>query len=197
MREYDATTAAWLASGQHVIARSLVWISARNRDTLATETIGFWTGDDHREFTINGSLRTYFGAGAALDVPAFVYQTGLDVRMHTISLAGVAPEVEQAIRGYEPRLAPVEVHRALFSPDTMNLVAEPHRVFRGTIDEISYPTPEIGGDAVVSVSVASASRTLTRTLTLMKSDNAQRLRGGDRFRRYADVSGAVEVKWGS
>jgi hypothetical protein len=49
---------------------------------------------------------------------------------------------------------------------------------------------------VAEVTVASQTRDLTRGLRLKKSDESHQLRSGDRFRRYADVSGKVKVWWG-
>ena len=44
--------------------------------------------------------------------------------------------------------------------------------------------------------MASQTRDLTRGLALKKSDESQKLRAGDRFRRYADVSGVPKTWWG-
>ena len=38
-------------------AHVLLWFQAKNRTTRAPETLGFWTGDDHREFLIGGEIR--------------------------------------------------------------------------------------------------------------------------------------------
>lgn len=197
MRSYDANTAAYLAGETAIVAHVLIWIVAKNRGTGAAESIGFWTGDDHQAFTIGGVARTYYGAGDVLEVPAMIYEAGLSVRMHTFGLASLAPEVAQALRGYEPRLASVEVHRALFHTSSGALVAEPHRVLAGWIDEAEINTPEIGGQGGATITVASSARGLTRTLPICKSDVQQQLRSGDRFRRYVDVSGSVDVFWGS
>lgn len=197
MRSYDANTAAYLAGETAIVSHVLIWIAAKNRSTGATESIGFWSGDDHQDFTINGQTRTYYGAGDVLDVPPITYEAGLTVRMHTFGLASLAPEVAMLLRGYEPRLAPVEVHRVLFYSSTGAQAADPHRVLAGWIDEAQIDTPAIGGTGGATITVASSARGLTRTLPICKSDAQLQLRSGDRFRRYADVSGAVDVFWGS
>lgn len=196
MRTYDSATATHLASATGIMARLLIWIRAKDRGTGAEATLGLWNGDDHQDFTIGGVTRTYFGAGGLLGIEPIVYSTGVQVRMHRVSLSPLAPEVAQVIRGYEPRLAPVEIHRALFDPATLALVAEPHRVFKGWIDDVTITTPQLGGEASCDVTLASAARALTRTLPLKKSDESQKRRSGDRFRRYADISAAVDVFWG-
>lgn len=197
MRNFDSNTAAYLAGETAIVAHVLIWILARNRDTGAQESIGFWTGDDHQEFVVDGQSRSYFGAGDVLEVPPITSEAGLQVRMHSFGLASLAPEVAMALRGYEPRLAAVEVHRALFYSSTGAQAANPHRVLTGWIDEAQITTPAIGGQGSATITVASSARALTRTLPICKSDAQQRLRAGDRFRRYVDVSGSVDVVWGS
>ncbi len=196
MRTYDGATAAYFATQANICARALVWMSAKNRSTGAVEVMGFWNGDDHQQFTIGGVTRLYYGAGSLLQVPPMIYQSGLVVRTHMIEIGQLTPEGAQAIRGYDARLAPIEVHRALFDPLTMVLAAEPHRVFLGQVDQVSITTPEIGGQARCSIAMTTSARSLTKTITQMKSDETQRRRSNDRFRRHIAVSGTVEVVWG-
>lgn len=195
MRQYSIdTAAAFAATG--LVARTLFWVRARDRATNAEEALGLWTGDDHQEFTIGGVERTYYGAGGVVAIDPIVMTSGLTVRSQRAEFSPLAPEVMEMVRTYEPRFAPVEIHRALFDPDTMNLVDEPHRVFRGWIDGIRVDTPAVGGSGRIELSLVSTARALTRTLAAKKSDETQRRRSNDRFRRYADVSGSVDVWWG-
>lgn len=196
MRSYSSPELAYLTSRNGFVARGLLWVQARNRSTGAVETMGLWTGEEDREFTIGGSTRTYHGAGGLLGLDQIVMQTGLTVRMQRVSLAPIATEVAQLLRGYDAGLAPAEIHRALFDPMTGDLVAEPKRLWKGVIDTAPIHTGEIGGQSTVDVALASAARALTKGLTLTKSDAVQSLRGGDRFRRYQDVTGKVSVVWG-
>ena len=196
MRSFDTATSTHIGATTGFYARVLIWIVAKDRTTGTPTPLGLWNGDDALSFTIGGVARTYYGAGALLSVEPMVYGSGTLVRTTRANLSPIAPEVAQVIRGYEPRLAPVEIHRALFDVNTMALVAEPHRVFKGWIDGVRITTPEIGGEASCEVTMASAARALTRTLPLKKSDETQKLRGGDRFRRWADISALVDVYWG-
>ncbi|OHC52150.1 MAG: hypothetical protein A3D16_08640 [Rhodobacterales bacterium RIFCSPHIGHO2_02_FULL_62_130] len=173
-----------------------MWVQARNRSTGATETMGLWTGEEDRDFSIEGGTRTYHGAGALLGLDQIVMQTGLTVRMQRVSLAPIAAEVAQMLRGYDAGLAPAEIHRALFDPMSGDLIAEPKRLWKGVIDTAPIHTAEIGGQSTVDVALASAARALTKGLSLTKSDAVQSLRGGDRFRRYQDVTGKVSTVWG-
>ena len=197
MRSYDAPTLSYLQSRGGVAATVLIWVEAKNRATGLPETMGLSTAADDAQYTIGSEGRLYRGAGALIGVPPITMQVGLAVRMHRFSLAPLSPEVVELIQLYDARFAPVEIHRAFHDPLTRQLMAEPHRVFKGYIDGLEIVLPEVGGEARCEVTVASSARNLTRTLALKRSDGTQQLRGGDRFLRYADVSGEVDVFWGT
>jgi hypothetical protein len=194
MRSYDAPTLAAFQTRAGLCARILVWVEAKNRTTGDPETMGLWTGAQDREFTIGAATRLYTGAGGIIQIPPIKMQTGIAVRMQRFTLSPIAPIVADLIQTYESRFAPIEVHRALFSLDDGALIAEPHRVWKGFIDEIEISYGET--DATCEVTAASSARLLTRTLPLKRSDATQALRSGDRFRRYVDISGKVDVWWG-
>jgi hypothetical protein len=208
MKDLSPALAAHLAATNHISARLLLWITARNRTTGAAESLGLWTGEDTRDFTIGGSTRTYLAAGSLLQFGKLTSGTGLDVRILTVTVSGVAPAALQALRGYDARLAPVEVHRAVFQAETAQLIEEPRRVFLGTLDgePLSIPARALdaaGGGAgegpagsTFELKLASSARALTRTLSLRKSDEATKARSGDRGRRWSSVAGRVVTWWG-
>ena len=203
MRILDSTSAAYLAARTGVVSRHMVHVIARNRETGLQEALGLWQGDDHLTIAINGTNRTYFGAGGLIGVEPIRAGIGLEVRMLQLALSPLTPEVAQLLRGYDARLAPAEVHRALLSLETGQLIAEPIRVFRGWVDEVKIrtgavsETGEVGGTGEATVTLASAARGLTRPLTLTRSDAEMRRRNaGDAFRRYTDIAGEVGVWWG-
>jgi hypothetical protein len=196
MRMISTTTASYHAKRDGYAARVLLWIAARDRATGDLAPRGLWNGSYDRSFTIGGEERVYIGAGGLLALDPIVFRIGLGVSMQRAVLSGVDPAVADIIRGFDVRLAPVEIHRALFWPESGFLVEEPARRFKGHVDNLRIITPELGGEATVEMAMASQSRTLTRTLAHKKSDESQRLRSGDRFRRYADVSDVVSVFWG-
>lgn len=195
MRDFDAPTLAAFQARTQVNIRVLVWVTARNRTTGDPESLGLWNGGYDRSFTINGSPRTYVGAGALMGVPPLASQAGLTVRMQRLTLSPLDDSVAALIRTYDTRLATIEIHRAMFDPVTTVLLSEPHRVFKGLVDEMEVPV-EPGGATRCEMTVASSARYLTNTLTLKRSDASQQRRSGDRFLRYADVSGEVDVYWG-
>lgn len=173
----------------------LVWIEARNRATGAPERLGLWTGLDAREFVVDGEARTYAGAGAVLAVEDIITQAGVAVQMQRAGLAILTPEVETLLRGYDARLAPVEIHRARFDPVTHELV-DVTRAFRGHVDEMTESLGPKAGTSALSVVLASSARALTRLVPLRKSDATLASYGEDRFFRYAEVSGAAPIWWG-
>lgn len=195
MRSFDAPTLAALQNRSEISVRILIWIMARNRGTGATEALGVWNGGYDRSFTINGGARTYVGAGALMGVPPLTYEVGLNVRQTRLTLSPIDDAVGALIRTYDCRLAPMEIHRAVFDPVTTALVSEPHRLFKGIVDDLDV-TRSAKGEVACEMVVAGSARYLTRTLTLKRSDASQQRRSGDRFLRYADVSGEVDVYWG-
>lgn len=197
MKSFDPALSALLAARQGLSVRLLVWMIPKDRTSGAAFPIGFTNDIEDVIATIDGETRTYRAAGGALRVEPVVSEAGLVVRTLRLSLSGIAPEVALVMRGYDPRLAPVSVHRQVIDPVTGAVVGGAQRLFKGVVDQTSLPTPPKGGTVAWSVTLVSAARELTRRLALKKSDESQRRRSGDQFRQYADVSGEVGVWWGA
>lgn len=194
MRDFDATTDAYIGGRTDIVARHLLWFTARNRTTGASETMGLWTGDDTRTFTVDSESRVYYGAGSVLEVEPIASGVDLEVRMLQVRLVGLTPEVAQLVRGYDTRLAPVVIHRMLLDLDSREPIAAPIRVWRGSVEEVSIRT---GAAHSVDMRLASDARRLTRTLALFRSDGAMRTRSAsDRFREFVDLAGRIPVWWG-
>lgn len=197
MRTLDPSISAELAARDGIRARLLVWIEARDRVTGAATPGGFWTGDDHQDFVIGGATRSYWGAGGLLTTPVLQMEAGLKVRTHRLTFSPLAPEVQQVMRGYEPRGAPAELHVAWFNKLTGDLIAAPERVFKGFVSSVRITDAKVGDASTVEVGLVSAAQYLTRTLALKKSDETLRARApADGFRRYTTVTGAVTTVWG-
>lgn len=197
MRDFAPATAAFLAARPTALrANVLIWITARDRVTGLPETLGLWDGPDHENIVVNGVSRAYFGAGSILGLESLVYGSVLDVRLATLKLSQISDEVEQAIRGYDARLASIEVHRIIWDSVTNTMQGPAHRILNGQIDAIVIDTPAEDSSGGVTVTIASAARALTRTLALRRDDESQRRRGDDRIRRYATLSGVVSTPWG-
>lgn len=175
----------------------LLWITARNRQTGAYESIGIWSGDDHDQFLIGQEVRTYFGAGSFIDIPPIRAGIGFQVRQTRIKLAPFADEVQQLMRIYEPRLAKVEVHSQPFDIDTGNPLGNPKRMLKGYITKAPEDLGAIGSDSTQEIVVVTSARDLTTTLPLMRSnEELQKRNPDDLFREYSDVAGDWTVPWG-
>lgn len=196
MRNLPSALVSFLQSRAGFKSRLLVWVVARDPATGLSQPLGVWNGADDRVITIDGVARTYYGAGALLNVPAVTYSSDLTVRMQKAMLAAISPAVKQMIRGYDARFAPIEIHRAIYDNEAGNLVAPPQRLFKGMIDETKFTRPQPGSNATAEVSSAPSTRQLTLVLAAKRSDATQQLNSGDRIRRYIDVTGTVGVWWG-
>lgn len=201
MRSADSATVAAVQSRAGIIRRNLVWIVAKNRDTGAPESTGLWNELDPVTITVvsadsgEDEARTYHGAGGLLQVERVPLVADLSIRTIRISLSQISEAVQQAIRGYDPRLAHVELHRAFFDPATRAIVAKPLPRFVGRLNKAPINTPATGGEGGIAIEVVSHTRELTRTNPAKKSDETQQLRG-DRFRRYAGTAGQWDQFWG-
>ena len=197
MRTVSGTLSTYLAAETGVKARLLLWLTAKNRSTGAAVSFGFWNGDDDATITISGTPRLYYGAGD-LDLPdPLTYSTGLNINTYELDLSILSLNVQAALRTNNPRLAPVEIHRAFFNTASDVLIEEPTQVFKGQVDEAPIGTPEVGGETSCKITMSSSAVFLTRRLTQTKSESMQRLRSDDRFFRWTDISGQVSVSWGS
>ncbi len=197
MRSFTAPEIAYLQNRTGYKVQVLVWVQPRNPATGLRVGMGFWTGEQDATFTIAGSPRAYTGGGRLVSIDPIVMEAGLTVRMQRITMQPLFAEVAQFLRGYNAWRAPVEIHRAFFNTETDALIAAPHRVWRGVLDEAPIQTPQIGGEAVAELTLASATEALTHGSTLTSSDAVQSLRAGDRMMRYVGVTGQVDVFWGT
>jgi hypothetical protein len=196
MRSFDPTELSYLQNRTGIKAHALLWVLVRNRSTGTRVGVGLWTGEEDRDFLIDGYTRTYGGAGAVLGLDSIVMQAGLTVRMQRMTLSPLAPEAVAMIREYDAGLAPAEIHRAMFDPGTGNLIAPCRRIWKGVVDSAPVTTAELGGQSNIDLVLASAAQALTVGSSLTKSDATQQLRGGDRMRRYKSTTGKVPVAWG-
>lgn len=202
MRSVDSLTEAAVQSRSGIIRRNFVWITAKNRTSGAEETMGLWNGD--HDITINvisgitglSTARDYVGCGPLLGIGPIPLVSDLTVRTVTVSLSPIDAAVEQAIRGYDPRQGKIEIHRGFYSLDNQIIVAPPIPRFVGRINKSPINTPAAGGEGSIEIECVSDSRELTRINPAKKSDETQKLRSGDRFRKYTTVAGEVSIFWG-
>lgn len=190
-RAYDAATLAYLQSRGPIVAKVLFHVTTGGGEHLCLSN-----DIEDRAFSVDGATLDFTGAGTLLSSDPISMQSGLAVRMHNVYFSSVSTEVEDMVKGYDTRFARATLHRVLLDPSTREAVAAPHRVFKGFINAITFNRAAPGEAGLCTVELASEARVLTRTLTAKQSDAAQKLRAGDRVRRYVDISGSIPVFWG-
>lgn len=198
MRQITTEVLTEVSKRAGIKPRVLFWVSARNRDTNAVETMGFWKGDDHQEFVVDGVNRLYYGAGNILDVDDLTFEAALNIRMWNVTFSGLTPEFAQAVRGYDVKGAPILAHLAMFSTDTNNLISPPFKVFDGWINKFPIKTPAIGGTTSAKMECVSNTRLLTKRVPEKRSQESQNKRmPGDNYMRNVGATGTIQTPWGS
>lgn len=187
-----------LAERRGTNSHVLLWVIARNRTTGADEPIGFWTGDDHRDFVIGGQTRTYFGAGDVIDTAPVVAGIGMSVRHYRITLTAATDEVRTLLRDYDPRRGPAEVHVCPMDIDTGAPLGTPKRMIKGKVNKLAEDIGAKGKSNRLEMTITSNAQALTRALPLLRSnEELQRRNPADLGREYSNVAGEWVTQWGA
>jgi hypothetical protein len=202
VRPLDVATQGAIRARGALVPRNFVVITAKDRTTGDSQLHGFW--DDAETVTTNvisgetgeSVSRTFIGDGAILSCDPVPMRVGLEVRTIQLVLSAIHIGVLACLRGDDPRGAKVEIYRGLLDPATMLLVAEPRIRFLGKVNGAPIETAAVGGESRATLKIVSHTRELTRTNPAMKGDEQQRLRSGDRFRRYTGTAGEWPIFWG-
>lgn len=198
MRALPSEISTYLLENDGVIIRQLLWVSAKNRATGEYENIGFWSGEDHETFVVEGETRVYYGSGQFINFGELTLESTLNIRKLSATVAPISPEMEVVLRQYDPKMAPTQVHLAFYSPTTNVLIAPPFRVHKGWIDKFPVTTPAVGGEGSGKIDLMGHTRIMTRTLPTKRSDSSQRKRNaGDTFYANVGMTGQVSTPWGS
>lgn len=202
MRDLDPAVAAALALNL-VVVRDLIWVTAKNRDTEADETLGFWSGQGTPTIAVVDGItglsvsRAFRGLGGALVIGDMPLTSDLTVRNMTITLPQTDDIVQLLVRGYDVRNAPIQRYRAFFDKNTRALLADAKADFIGQIDEAPIITPKKNTAGSITLKCVSTTRELTRTSSEVRSHESQLLRSAtDTF--YKDTASVSdwEIPWG-
>lgn len=205
MRTVDASTLSWLqnAPDEGYTTRDVVHFVVRSfADPSVTQTFTFWGEIDPETVSVvdpstGGPVALdCVGDGALLSCSEVKLTSDLTVQTLNVSLSQIHATVQNMVRGYDVRLATIWLHRAAFDPGTRALVAMPLPHFFGKVDKSPVGTPAVGDEGSVNIQAVSHIRELTRTNPAKKSDETQKRRSGDRFRRYNSTAGDTDVFWG-
>jgi hypothetical protein len=203
MRSIDSTTLAALAKGSLII-RHFIWITPRDLDTGDQVTpVGFWndvgsitcdTIDGNDGTTVS---RTYNGSGKIAAIDQLVLEIGIAVRTAQVVLNIIDPDVEDLVRGYQLRKAPIEWHFGIFDVDTHDVVASLYPLLVGFINTSTISTPSEGGQGGVTIEMVSDTRRLTKVSGDKRSDESQKRRSStDNIFQYVEAMASRQVFWG-
>ena len=178
-----------------IFTRLLVWTTVQERATGSLHTAGFWTGDV--DTTFFGGRRMYIAAGGLISVGEVTQSTGFNSVRVDLSFAANTPELLRAIRTYNARYAPIEVHKVYLDVNTLELLSPPQLEVSGIIDTITETRPPAGqSGAKVSVKVAPSTKNFTKKIPLRHSSaSILEASSGDKFGQYFDLTGRVVAKW--
>lgn len=202
MRSLGAPTIAALAA-RRLVMRDLIWVQAKDGSNTPV-VAAFW--NDRGALTTNvvsgqsgGTVsRTYTGSGSVIKVGDIPLTSDLTIRTVEVTLSNVDTTVDTLIRGYNLRLALVDIHRCLFDPVTRVVVEAPSPRLAGFIDGVSVVTPKSGDKGAIVFKVISNTQELTRNSSEKRSNYAQRRRlAGDDFFQYAGIMPNRILTWGA
>lgn len=191
------------APDRGLVPRKLLSVTGRewSGNSIAAE-MSFWTGDENVEMTVvsglNGlpSARLFHGA-VELRVGSIPRVSDLTIQTITVSLNIFADPVAQLVRGYDIRLAKIEIWDMLLDTTSRLPVSPPELVFLGEVDGSPVSVPEVGGEGSVEIKcVSDAISMLARKNYTKSSYEAQKLRGGDEWGKYANTVKTWRIPWG-
>lgn len=192
----------YLDANLGVDVREAVYITGKDRSTGLPASVGLWAGLDTVTFTlIDGETgaevtRDYTGSGTLLSISAIPLTNDFTIQTVKLTLSGVSDAVALAVRQYEPRLAKVDIHRICLDLGSGSPIDSAPCHFFGRCNDLDITDPVKGNDATIEMDVTSYLREATRTNPAKRSDESQKLRSSDRFRRYSGTAYQAQIFWG-
>jgi hypothetical protein len=202
VKPLDGATLGAIADRSRIVVRNFVLFTVKD-SVGAPALFGFTDyGEDVALDIVDGVTgatvnRSYAGDEAPLlALDPIPMKIGLEVDTTQILLNPLHPAVQAMHRGHDCRNAPVQIHRAYLSVTSMLPVALPRCRRLGFINAAPEEIAGADGQSQLRIGVVSVTRELTRTNPAKRSDEAQRLRSGDRFRRYSGTAYQWPIWWG-
>lgn len=185
------------------MARDFFWIIAKDGSNNPV-TAGYW--NDRNQITVdlvsgqdgNTVTRTYNGTGKLIVADDIPLTSDLSIRTVNVTLSQLNAAIDTLVRGYNLRLAKVEIHRLLFNPDTRAVSTEVQQPrLTGFVDGVTITTPKVGTAGSINLKVISHTQELTRNSSDKRSDSAQHRRlSTDDFYKYAGQMPDRVIFWG-
>ena len=193
-----------ISSGDPIHPRDFIWLEARNRDTGAPVSIGVWSdiGDIMADVIdpVTGGVqaRSFYGAGASIEVSDIRFVQGVTVQTVTIDLLYANGEVNDFFRTYQCKQAPISIFRGVLDPVSRVMVAPGVPRFFGRVDAAPFETGKEGDVSKIAITATSNTAELTRANSMMRDDASQRLRSAtDNFYQDVAVVKDWQMPWGS
>ena len=202
MRAISSQNQAALANNE-LIARDFLWIVAKDRNTLAPVSVGFWSDIENVSAlvldpdTLLPVTRVYYGASGLIAIDEIPSVSVIQVQDIRIRMSQLDEQVELAVRLYDIKQARVEIHRGLFDKNSRKLVAPAFCRFVGFINQVEINTASENSEGGVNLSCVSHTQELTRSNPATRSHEDQKVRNNsDTFFVNAAVVPEWEIDWG-
>lgn len=202
MRSMSAENLAALAA-RKLVAADFLWIEVRSRSTGLRVTDGQWSGTGNITVQVinprtgGTDTRTFYGTGTLTSISDIPLVHNVSVQSIAVKMSQVNERVEELIRQYDPRQAPVQIFRGLFNPETRQLVAPAMPRFVGFVDQLEIKTPTENEEGSVVFTCKSHTQEMMRSNPDTRSHESQQLRlAGDAFFKDVSVVGMWEHFWG-
>lgn len=202
MRNISAQNLAALQARQ-LVARDFLWLTARSLQTGAPFSYGFWSDiGDVSAPVLNpntglSETRNFEGSGTLIQISDVPLVSNVSVQNVTIQMSQLDPAVENIVRGYDLKQAPVEIYRGLFDPNSRQIVAPALCRFVGFVDTLEITTPKENEAGGISLTCASHTQEMTRGNPDTRSNESQKKRlSTDNFFEDTTVVAEWEHFWG-
>ena len=202
MRSLDIATQLAIRDPGKIIIRNFVLIDAKDEEG---DLVRFGFTDYGENVTLNiidGRTlavvsRSYFGDGGPLiSTDPIPLQMGISIPTVQVALSQIHNDVQDMVRNHTIRGVQVQIHRAYLDAESMQPVSNPRCRLLGLINGAPVTTPAAEDSGSIILRCVSHTRELTRINSAKRSDESQRTRDGDRFRKYGGVAGQWEIFWG-
>jgi hypothetical protein len=174
--------------------RWMLYVRALETDRTSAP-LGIWSGEDDLQVSLEGIDRLYRSGADGMIPDEIVYEKGTNIRNYRVNLNGLNETALELVMGRIIRGRDAELHLAFMDPLSGLMIGAPERMVKGSVNRAPVNIGPMNGASTIQVEIVSSMRMLTKPLGLKKSDQSQKLRGGDRFYKYGSVSNNVKTEW--
>lgn len=179
--------------------RDYVWFTGKNRDTDALEHVGICsegvavTVNVKRPSDGGTEARDYQPGSGLMKIPPIAASMSFEERRLRLTFSRLSPAIINAVRVYNVKGQPIEIHRGFYDPDTMRLVDSAHCRFDGYVRTVRIKKARVGNDGAVTIEIVGHGASL--------KSNPAKLSAGFFRRRGGDSGGAhlmatPKIVWG-